>query len=1065
MVTAPRKGSLALLGLVLSVSLFTACDREPVRPDEDEGSPSRSSVFRPEEGRLVGVEWTDVSSPARRKERASTVRRSAMEALGDPQERRTLAQLRADAVLALMNGDPDSAVRRLTRALEMEPENPVLLSDLSAARLQRSQAVSDPYDIFLALAAAHRALQRDPNLLAAMYNRALALQRLSLDLRARAEWQRYQAREVDPSWWEAAQAHATALALSEPSPTLQANLEAVQRAVESGDQQQVQEIVTRSPQAFREHVEQELLPTWAEAEGEQRGAEAQQLLATARAIAAALAAGNGEHMLADTIAQIDDVQSTAPESLSRLAAGLRAYKQGLVVGEQQGDFERAVPLLETAYRLLAAEGSPFAGWATFRIAICRYQHADYDQTLALLSLLGQDSYGTRYAALHGRASWLKGLIAVIRGDPAAALIAYEAARANFQKLGELSHAARMAGQVATALEALGRRSDAWRYLQPALIEPSTHESPFTRRSLCIAASLLAREDGEAEIALWFQEEVVRNALANGVAYPAVGALVGSSEILVALGRNEEAMRDIEQARRLLGELSDPAVRTIFDGDLRLIEARMATTPQETLASLDHAIQTFKASSYHLQLSRAHFERARAQTALGDHAAAGRDLAAAIDELELQRERIGDPEARISYFERAREVLDAMLLLQLEQLGQPKAAFRYSEQAKSRALLDWVVAHPFGDSVPASLQPTGPAAADPEALRRELPANTVVVEYSVLPKSLVIWVLRRDGFHVETVAFDAKDLEKRVRRLSREMGLEQKVGALQAAARLQEVLIRPIEKYLTPGDRIVAVPDGALHTVPFAALYNARTRRYLIQDYVLSIAPSARLLIASLRRDEEIARHRDPRALVVVDPDFDREIFPALDRLKAARSEANAATFFPGSRVLGDRNATREAFLQDAREYEIVHFGGHSLVNASYPLLSQMLFAADPNDPARGILYSGDLLGRRFERTRLAVLASCSTAAGRISRTEGVQSLARPFLAAGVPAVIASLWDVEDERTAQLFGRFYRHLQQNFDPASALQKAQIESLQQGGAEAADPWAWGAFEVIGGSSPGR
>jgi len=1057
-----RRGSLILLGLVLSFCLLASCGRAPAQQEERSEKPPRPLAFQPEEGRLVGVEWADVSSPADRAQRAPAVRRGALEAIDNPEERRTIGQLRADAVVALMDGNPDGAIARLSRAAEMAPDNAVVLSDLAAARLQRGKAFSDPYDFVLALSAAHRAVQRDPDLLAAVYNRALALQRLSLDLRARDEWQRYQSRETDRSWWNAAQEHATALTHSAAGPTPEESQETVRKAVERGDQQEVREIVTRSPRVLREHGE-DLLGTWAEAAEQGREAEAQKLLATVRAIGSALAATNGEQMVADTVDQIDTLQATAPQRLIRLAQGLQTYKQGLILGEQGGNFEQALPQLEMAHRLLAEERSPFAAWATFRIAICHYQHAEYDEALTLLRPLFQEPYRSRYAALHGRAHWLEGLIAIIRGDPSAALTAYETALADFQKLGERSHAARMAGQVATTLDVLGRRTDAWRHLQPALIEPSTHESAFSRRSLCIAASLLAEEEGEAEIALWFQEEVVRNALAGGVTYPAVGALLRSSEILAALGRNKEAAQEVERARRRLVEIPDPGIRAVFDGDLRLVEARLARSPQEALSFLDGAIRTFQASSYHLRLSRSFFERARSHETLGDSAAAERDLAAAIDELELQRERIDDPEARISYFDRAREVLDAMLLLQLEERGQPEVAFRYSEQAKSRALLDWVVAHPFEQSLPENLRATGTALPDPVSLQSELPANTVVVEFAVLPRQLVIWIVRRDAFHVETVAISAKDLESQVRRLSRELSLERKANALREASQLQSLLIRPIEKYLALDDRIVVIPDGVLHALPFAVLYDARTRRHLIQDHVWSVAPSARLLIASLRRDEGLAGRRDPRALVVVDPDFDQEIFPTLDRLKAARSEASAVAFFPGSRVLSDRGATREAFLQNAGDYEVIHFGGHSLVNSSFPLLSQMLFATDPNDPARGILYSGDLLGRSFERTRLAVLASCSTAVGRISRTEGVQSLARPFLAAGVPTVIASLWDVDDTKTAELFGRFYRHLQEVFDPATALQQAQIESIAQGGAEAADPWAWGAFEVIGGSSP--
>ncbi len=147
------------------------------------------------------------------------------------------------------------------------------------------------------------------------------------------------------------------------------------------------------------------------------------------------------------------------------------------------------------------------------------------------------------------------------------------------------------------------------------------------------------------------------------------------------------------------------------------------------------------------------------------------------------------------------------------------------------------------------------------------------------------------------------------------------------------------------------------------------------------------------------------------------------------------------------------------DFEIVHFSGHSVINWEFPLLSQMLFAAQPQDQSRGVLYSRDILPQRFEGTRLVVLASCDTAVGKISRTEGVENLARPFLASGVPMVIASLWKVDDEIAADFFKRFYHHLQEGFDTVGALRATQVESIERTSGRFASPYAWGAFELIG------
>jgi CHAT domain-containing protein len=312
----------------------------------------------------------------------------------------------------------------------------------------------------------------------------------------------------------------------------------------------------------------------------------------------------------------------------------------------------------------------------------------------------------------------------------------------------------------------------------------------------------------------------------------------------------------------------------------------------------------------------------------------------------------------------------------------------------------------------------------------------------------------------TVGVGEKALGDLVRRLSRALD-DRTSGEIETLSQqLHYWLIRPAGSLIAPGERLVLVPDGPLHMLPFALLRDRQTGHYLVQDHALTMAPSARVYAESRRRDREMALRPKSGALVIAAPDFDRDIDPSLSKLQAGDTDAAIAQMIPGSRVLREGAATRRAFLRSAGNYGIVHFGGHSVVNTESPLLSQMLFAKSPDDASRGVLQSREILLQRFPGTRLVVLASCATAAGRVSRTEGVESLAQPFLAAGVPAVVASLWSVGDQGTADFFQRFYHHLAKSSDAAGALQAAQIEFLSKPKGGAVDAKIWGAFEVIGG-----
>lgn len=1041
-------------GLFLLIFLTAqGCNQGPARP-ENVSLETALAGARPGAGRLAGIPWEEAPPAAVRPRAGPHLAKALAQAGHALKKRRNAGTLRNHAILLLAAGRTDHAVAELAEATVLSPADAVSWSDLAAARLLQSSIRSDPHELVLALAAADRAVRHDPGLLAARFNRALALAHLSLDTAANREWQHVLRHERDPLWRREAQSHAMAVA---PAAGLQDWNALLKQAEEEGPAGGVAEIVAGSPQKFREYVEETLLPAWAVAEGEHREHEAQKLLNLARRIGQDLAAVNNERMAADTIAQIDRTWTSEPQRRESLVRGFTDHGKGFAL-TREGDFSGALAHFELAHEVFADQGSPFAGWAAFQAAFCHYQLLEYGKAKAVLRDLLHEPALQRYRSLQGRALLLRGLMEIIEGDPGAALATYRTALSHFSDLREKPSVAKLGVLMAGALDSLGRRVEAWRTLHPALMEPETFDQPKIRSAACETAFFLAQEQGEFEIALQFNDEVLLNAFAP---YAAIEALRGRAGLLAALGRIPEASQAIAQARRTLERIPDPQSARSLEGALWLAEAEIAShvSPQETLEALDKAIPFLRRSDYRFRLVEAHTRRALAEEALNRLDDAERDLSAALQELERQRENIEPPQERSAYLDRSREVFDRMIRFQLARRSNPMAALRFSEQAKARVLWDWILAHPGGPSGPQGENRFLPGPVDLDALVESLPAGSAILHYTVLPESTILWMLRR-GETPRSVMVDAgaEALDSRIGRLHRTLRSTRRAAFQTVSQELYDLLITPAAGWLAPGERLVFIPDGALHKLPFATLLDRRTGRYLVQNHVLSVAPSLRVFVASLRRDADLPRTAGPRVLVAAAPEHDRELY-RLDLLEAAATEAAVIKTFPGSRVLRGANATRRRFLASVRSYDIVHFGGHSVVNTERPLFSHMIFARDSGDPSRGVLYSGDLLRRRFDRARLVVLASCNTAAGKISRTEGVESLARPFLAAGVPSVIASLWAVEDSATSEFFARFYTNLEQRPDVAAALQATQIEAIEHGSPETSNPRSWGAFEVIG------
>jgi CHAT domain-containing protein len=98
-------------------------------------------------------------------------------------------------------------------------------------------------------------------------------------------------------------------------------------------------------------------------------------------------------------------------------------------------------------------------------------------------------------------------------------------------------------------------------------------------------------------------------------------------------------------------------------------------------------------------------------------------------------------------------------------------------------------------------------------------------------------------------------------------------------------------------------------------------------------------------------------------------------------------------------------------------------------------------------------------TELVVLSACQTAIGKEIRGEGLMGLTRGFMYAGAPRVVASLWKVNDEATAELMRRFYNGmLRQKLRPAAALREAQLSMWNESAWQS--PFFWSGFVLQGG-----
>ncbi len=511
------------------------------------------------------------------------------------------------------------------------------------------------------------------------------------------------------------------------------------------------------------------------------------------------------------------------------------------------------------------------------------------------------------------------------------------------------------------------------------------------------------------------------------------------------GHTREALEDLARARALAIETQEE-VRTGLLADADFIEGDLLKTddPAVAVERLSNALASREAAENYLEHARIYLARAVAHFDLGQDEAGEADLRAGIQEVGRQRASVMDQAKRLHHLERVDELFDRLIALQVDR-GQEEAAFQIAESSRARVSLD--------------LLPAGPTSV--RDVQEALPARTVLVEYALLEGRLLLWVIDRQGVHFLPQKLDVKALEEKVGRFQTAMAGGREREAIRLSGKLYDWLIEPIEERIPLDGSLILVPDKVLHQIPFAALRSPRSGRFLVEQAAVAVAPSATLYVRSVRNDCRLAPASPPRALVVGNPRFDGHLMPALDDLAGAAEEAETiAEILPGAVLLLDEKATPAAFLKLAPGSGILHLATHAIANPTVPLLSRLVLAADPDRGEPGVLYSRDLYRLDLRRTRLVFLSGCGTASGPVIAGEGMSGLTRPFLAAGVPAVIGSLRAVRDDFARGFATTFYASLNAGETPLRAFRSAQLEALRARDGSAS-PWDWALFQFAGGS----
>ncbi len=257
------------------------------------------------------------------------------------------------------------------------------------------------------------------------------------------------------------------------------------------------------------------------------------------------------------------------------------------------------------------------------------------------------------------------------------------------------------------------------------------------------------------------------------------------------------------------------------------------------------------------------------------------------------------------------------------------------------------------------------------------------------------------------------------------------------------------------ERLLIIPDGVLHLLPFAALRTAEGGLTLAERYSISIVPSAELWLHWQGAEQSVdlasvLAFADPLAALgsAVAEQRSGGSGVGLGPLPHAYREGRAIVrHLPGtSRLISGAAATEDALkTTDLSPFSMLHFATHAVADDD-PQRSRVQLARGAAED--GQLHLDEIAELDLEG-KVVVLSVCNSAAGRWLRGAGVMSLARAFFAAGAQAVVGTLRPLPDKQGRLFFDGFYAQLSRGLSLSQALAATQRRWAARG--EPESTWA--------------
>ncbi|MEN8121879.1 MAG: CHAT domain-containing tetratricopeptide repeat protein, partial [Bacteroidota bacterium] len=369
--------------------------------------------------------------------------------------------------------------------------------------------------------------------------------------------------------------------------------------------------------------------------------------------------------------------------------------------------------------------------------------------------------------------------------------------------------------------------------------------------------------------------------------------------------------------------------------------------------------------------------------------------------------------------------------------------------------------------------------DLSKLQKELNSYEILVEYSYSLKEnndqLYTFVISHKGLNYYRTQIDEefkqnlhyfKQTVSNTRQESMTLDEYNKLNTV--SHELYKILLKPLG-YDFNTKKIIIVPDEQIAYLSFDALLpsyepestiNFAGLNYLVYDYQFTYAYSSNLLFNQQEKNKQSS------FVYAFAPSYHKistnQSRQSLGELKSSKKEINSVLhFFEGKAFIGD-SAIKDNFKSLMHKSGIFHFALHAKSEQNDSKYSFLAFTSLDSINNNNLMYNYEISSSAMNAS-MVVLSACNTGDGEIYSGEGVMSLSRGFILAGVSSVVQTLWEVRDETSFLIMESFYKNLSEGTSKREALQLAKINYIKNASPQLVNPSYWSAYVIMGNYSP--